>query len=277
MANVTLWGVSYPDVPAVELPQTGGGTVTFYENGGQTTEIIVPEQTITASTSSTQLTFNKGLVVGDEYIYTINGTTATGEAYSMYGSTYLGVMSTNKVFEYINNKMYFTVGSSSYYGTYTVKVVMVTGGGGGATLITKTITENGTYDAEDDDADGYSSVTVNVPQPSSMNVQVYNGYASRKANSYGATSVTLTVAKTGTYTISWVAWRSSNSGTMGTNLHIGSTAESSNHETFTGTYGQSVTLTGKFLTQGQVLTLYATSGSSSRTIYVANLAITQTA
>ena len=32
-----------------------------------------------------------------------------------------------------------------------------------ATLITKTITANGTYSAEDDDADGYSSVTVNVP------------------------------------------------------------------------------------------------------------------
>ena len=34
MANVTLWGASYSDVPAVTLPQTGGGTVTFYENGG---------------------------------------------------------------------------------------------------------------------------------------------------------------------------------------------------------------------------------------------------
>lgn len=32
----------------------------------------------------------------------------------------------------------------------------------GDTLITKTITENGTYSAEDDDADGYSEVTVNV-------------------------------------------------------------------------------------------------------------------
>ena len=36
-------------------------------------------------------------------------------------------------------------------------------GGGDATLITKTIIENGTYFAEDDDADGYSEVTVNVP------------------------------------------------------------------------------------------------------------------
>ena len=37
------------------------------------------------------------------------------------------------------------------------------GGGGSATLITKTINTNGTYDASEDDADGYSEVTVNVP------------------------------------------------------------------------------------------------------------------
>ena len=37
------------------------------------------------------------------------------------------------------------------------------GGGGSSTLIEKSITANGTYDAEDDEADGYSSVTVNVP------------------------------------------------------------------------------------------------------------------
>jgi hypothetical protein len=34
--------------------------------------------------------------------------------------------------------------------------------GGSATLITKTITQNGTYNASSDNADGYSSVTVNV-------------------------------------------------------------------------------------------------------------------
>lgn len=36
-------------------------------------------------------------------------------------------------------------------------------GGGSATLITKTVTANGTYSAEDDSADGYSSVTVSLP------------------------------------------------------------------------------------------------------------------
>ena len=34
--------------------------------------------------------------------------------------------------------------------------------GGGSVLVTKTITQNGTYSAEDDNADGYSEVTVNV-------------------------------------------------------------------------------------------------------------------
>lgn len=34
MANITLLGASYTDVPAVDLPQTGGGTVRFYESGG---------------------------------------------------------------------------------------------------------------------------------------------------------------------------------------------------------------------------------------------------
>ena len=32
MANVTLLGVDYADVPAVELPKTGGGVATFYES-----------------------------------------------------------------------------------------------------------------------------------------------------------------------------------------------------------------------------------------------------
>ena len=36
------------------------------------------------------------------------------------------------------------------------------GSGGSAVLVTKTITGNGTYNASDDNADGYSQVTVDV-------------------------------------------------------------------------------------------------------------------
>lgn len=31
MAQVTIWGASYSDVPAVELPKTGGGTAKFID------------------------------------------------------------------------------------------------------------------------------------------------------------------------------------------------------------------------------------------------------
>lgn len=107
---------------------------------------------------------------------------------------------------------------------------------------------------------------------SSKNVQAYFGRAQRTANSYGATDLTITVAKTGTYNVYWTAWRGSSSGTMGTNLHRNSTA-GTNQQTFKGTYGQNITLTNQSYTQGDVLTLYATSGSNSRSIYVANLII----
>ncbi len=123
-----------------------------------------------------------------------------------------------------------------------------------------------------DTAQYYTIAATSGGGTSSKNVQAYLGYASRTANSYGATNVTLTVAKTGTYKICWMAWRGSSSGTMGTNLHIGSTT-GTNQQKWTGTYGQCITLNNQSLTANQVLTLYATSGSNSRTIYVGNLII----
>lgn len=135
----------------------------------------------------------------------------------------------------------------------------------------ETKTANGTYDVTN-----LASLVVNVQGSTGMNIQAYQGYATRKANSYGATDITLTVAKTGTYKVSWIAWRSSSSGTMGTNLHVNSTT-GTNQQTFTGTYGQCITLTNQQYSQGDVLTIYATSGSTSRSIYVGNLIIEQTA
>ena len=44
------------------------------------------------------------------------------------------------------------------------------------TLITKQITENGTYSAEDDNADGYSEVTVDVPVPAPIKEKDVNFY-----------------------------------------------------------------------------------------------------
>lgn len=47
--------------------------------------------------------------------------------------------------------------------TYTPAEMAVAIGQIASTLVAKTITQNGTYNPADDDADGYSSVTVNIP------------------------------------------------------------------------------------------------------------------
>ena len=69
------------------------------------------------------------------------------------------------------------------------------------TLVSKTVTANGTYDPADDSADGYSGVTVNVNSgvPLMSSVRTYNGYISSGIFSYdgGAYSYSVDV-----YTVS---------------------------------------------------------------------------
>lgn len=65
--------------------------------------------------------------------------------------------------------------------------------GSGSTLITKSIAANGTYDAQDDDADGYSQVTVNVPAPSvPFVIGTFTGQTSEKGS-----AITVNIPYTG--------------------------------------------------------------------------------
>lgn len=41
--NITLLGANYPNVPAVQLPKTGGGMATFYDIQSKTYPNIIPE------------------------------------------------------------------------------------------------------------------------------------------------------------------------------------------------------------------------------------------
>ena len=131
----------------------------------------------------------------------------------------------------------------------------------------QTITSNGTVDVTN-----LEEVVVNVSGSTSKAIQVYSGVESVQNNGYKASNVTLTVAKTGTYNVSWIAWRSSSQGTMGTNLHVNNTT-GTNQQTFTNTYGQCITLSNQSYTAGDVLTIYGTSGSNSRLIWIGNLII----
>lgn len=109
-----------------------------------------------------------------------------------------------------------------------------------------------------------------------MNIQFYSGYDYSRASSYTATDVSLTVEVSGTYTVSWVGWRSTSSGTSGSQLYINGSSYGSANTTFTGTYGQCITLTNVSLDEGDVLVVRARARNSSYYMYVANLIIEQT-
>lgn len=72
---------------------------------------------------------------------------------------------------------------------------------GGADLGTKTITTNGTYDAEDDSLDGYSSVTVNVPSVAPTGTKqisiTSNGTTTEDVSAYANAEITVNVASGG--------------------------------------------------------------------------------
>lgn len=58
MADVTLWGASYSNVPSITVPKTGGGTASFTD---------VTDTTAAASDVAT-----------GKYFYTSNGTKTSG-------------------------------------------------------------------------------------------------------------------------------------------------------------------------------------------------------
>ena len=75
------------------------------------------------------------------------------------------------------------------------------GGGSAATLGTKTIDENGIYNAVDDDLDGYSRVTVEVPEPSGTVSLSYNAngvYADVDVKEYEEATIEVNVPEPST-------------------------------------------------------------------------------
>ena len=66
---------------------------------------------------------------------------------------------------------------------------------GQATLGTKTITANGTYDAEDDSLDGYSDVTVNVVPTGTKQISItQNGTITEDVADYANAEITVNVS-----------------------------------------------------------------------------------
>lgn len=136
----------------------------------------------------------------------------------------------------------------------------------------KEITSNG----NNIDVVGYSTVSVNVPSGSGKNAQIAPGYGRTNQTAYTAVSgQSLTVAKTGTYDVYWSGYRSSTSGTSGSQLYIGGSSYGSENTTFdsTLTFCQSVHLSNVSLTQNQTVAVYARARGSSYYMYIFGLTI----
>lgn len=129
MANVTIAGATYSDVPAIQVPSRSG-TVLFYETKAVTYNL---SGGATASISTSEVVTNQG--------FSVKLTAPTGYNLNNVTVTMGGVDITSQV---------FTPDEAG-------------GSGGGSTLIAKNISANGAYSASSDNADGYSSVTVTVP------------------------------------------------------------------------------------------------------------------
>jgi len=152
-------------------------------SGGITTETVM-DATITATDQDTSGYvawvktqwydyMSETLVDDTNYIVTIDGTPYLCHANSVYGGGDIYCGDTEIVWGTPANSIYpFAIGSYTSGNVqwmigdnqpHSVKVEKVISMSDSTTLITKTITANGTYSASDDSADGYSSVTVNVP------------------------------------------------------------------------------------------------------------------
>lgn len=93
MANVTLWGASYSDVPAVTLPQTGGGTASF--------------------TDVSDTTAAAGDVATGKYFYTAAGVKTEGTASGGGGAEEVAKLLDRSITS-ISNSVVTTLGKAAF-------------------------------------------------------------------------------------------------------------------------------------------------------------------
>lgn len=134
----------------------------------------------------------------------------------------------------------------------------------------ETKTANGTYDVTN-----LAELVVNVSGGSSMNVQVAQSTTRASSSTY-TSLVSLTCSTAGTYDIYWSCFRSSTSGTSGSQLYVGGSAYGTANTAFTN-HIQNNHLTGVTLAKNQTVAVYARSRGSNYYAYVGTLTIKQTA
>ena len=334
------------------------GTASGGGGDSYTRTIVVPEQTVVAgygSSDQATLTSVGGLEEGEVYVITYDGTEYVSSCTLMWYVDYAigelvhffqGPTENNFPFGVIweEGVMYLATNEKK---SHTIKVEHLEFLDGPLNLISKSITANGTYNASSDNADGYSSVTVNVsgggsptlqsktatPTTSQQVIQPDNGYdglsqvtvnaipsqyivpsgnkaitangnnidvaeyatvsvnvsgssknvqvaqsTTRVANTAYTKTASLTCSTSGTYDVYWDCFRSSTSGTNGSQLYVGGSAYGSANTTFSNNiHAQNNHLTGVQISANQEVAVYVRSRATNYYAYCGQLTIVQTA
>lgn len=335
--------------------------------GGYTLTTIVPQQTVTPNSSrqATPQDWTTALVEGDYYLVTLDGTEYVCTCAQLWGTdlvigdgnVFFGTSDTDYPFalDWVSSSNHVVVCLNT--SQHTVKVEHIELDAPAATLTTKTITANGTYNASSDSADGYSSVTVSVgsgtprtsadltvsgatvtapagvyasdasksvatmtlptaasatssgtskatitPGSSAQYINIptgYNGTASyytigaasgssknvqvaqsttRVASTSYTKTASLTCAVSGKYDVYWDCFRSSTSGTSGSQLYIGGSEYGTANTTFSSNiHAQSNHLTNVQINAEQEVAVYVRSRATNYYAYCGQLTIIQTA
>lgn len=269
--------IDVADYATVSVNVSGGGSSSY------TRTVVVPQQTLTPNSDRmAAFTSTEYFVDGEYYVVTCDGTEYIVTAESIWSNNV--VLGDAQVVWATSDVLYpfalITDGSAreGYFITasqHTIKVEHLEFVDGPLNLITKSVTANGTYSAASDNADGYSSVTVNVPSGSSMNVQTAQS-TTRVANTAYTKTASLTCAVSGTYDVYWDCFRSSTSGTNGSQLHVGGSAYGTANTTFSN-HAQNNHLTGVQISANQEVAVYVRSRATNYYAYCGQLSIIQTA
>lgn len=321
--NITLLGASYSNVPAVDLPKTGGGTAQFddttdanatasdiasgktaYVNGTKLTGTKTdPSGTITITSNGSGIDVSQ-YATADVNVQPSRTATITQTGAAPGGPNYAYVTFNNVQYYTLDDTFSFVAGNSlqcrcsgrntgkvyiddvftaNYQYTYTmpscnISIKLYSGNdaeiriytdSSGATLIPKTITENGEYNASSDGADGYSKVTVNVSGGSTtidqLNVNGSGTYTAPTGHAYSpvvvpAGSVTAPSSISGT---SATVSTGTNTLTLSKSVSVTPNVTTSGYIS-SGTSGNSsVSLTASVTTKG---TATITPGTTNQTI-----------
>lgn len=267
----TQTGIDVTDYATVSVAPTPSETKSVTTNGDVTpssgkllSKVTVNVPTGTAR-SSADLTASGATVTVPAGLYSSQATKSVASGTAGTPSASKGSVSNHSITvtpSVTNTTGYITGGTKTGAGVTVSASELVSD--------TLSITQNGSGI----DVTNYKNVNVNVQSSGGKVGQACDVMQRVNATSYTATNVKLTVAKTGTYTVRWFGYRSSTSGTNGSQLYINGTAYGSAQTSFgVNSNGQQVKLTGVNLTAGQEIVVRARSRSTNYYMWVMGLSI----